>query len=252
MVYHLKKIVLSWRFLVLILLQIALYFYSNYVNLSRIWPGTDFYSTFVNSTNVSFPLLALLCAVLVGLQTYDELEKCYQPMLFSRIPVAGWIRTRFVANALAGGIFILLPWVITLLVALFISFPPNIDLFNFQSNPYISIVSDNATIAVLQMIALDFIRVFLFGMLLGTVATLGAASFKSRFHSLTFPALFAIVFEHYASVINRILSWHMNITLFNLAGRYMKPWFSFLYFGLTTLLLLTLANCFVLSRVRHE
>jgi len=251
-VYHLKKIVLSRRFLVLIVLQTALYFYSNYVNLSQVWPGSNFYDTYVNSIYVSIPLLALLCAVLVGLQTYDELDKCYQPMLFSRISVAGWIRKRFLANALAGGIFILVPRVIILLVALYNSFPPRIDLFNFQSNPYISIVSDNANTAVMQMIALDSIRVFLFGTLLGAVATLGASSFKVRFHSLAFPALFAIIFEHYTNAFYHIMSWTLNFGIFNFAGRYMEPWFSFFYFGLTTLLLLVLANCFVLGRVRHE
>jgi len=249
--YHLKKIVLSWRFLVLLVLQIMLYVFSNYGNLGR---GSYFYSRFVNSLFSDIPLLALLCAVLVGLQTHDELEKSYQPMLYSRISLAGWIRRRFFANILAGGLFIVLPWIFHALLIFGLNFPPKADLVNLQSHPYISIVSDNAMIAVMQMIVLDFVRAFFFGMLLGAVATLGATLLKTRFHSLAFPALFAIVFEHYTTTSESFyfLAWQINFNYFMISGRHLTPWFSYLYFGVLTLLVLALANYFVLGKVRHE
>lgn len=253
--YHLKKTVFSWRFLALFIVQVAMYYYLNNFNnlFTSRYPYTNFYDTFLN-LNASVPLLALMCAGLVGLQTHDELDKNYQPFLFSRASLERWVKNKFLANALAGGIFILLGRVVMLLLCIRVSFPPRLDsLFNFQSNPYISIVSENPAVAIMQMLGLDLVRFFIFGVLLSAVATLGAALFRVRYLALAFPALATIIFEHYMTAYDlRSMSWQLNYTLFNLAGRFMKPWNPFTYLGLSALLLFCLANYFVLRRVRHE
>lgn len=253
--YHLKKIVFSWRFLILLIMQVAMYYYMNHYNLSRISFFPNFYGIFLNSLQVNIPLLALLCAGLIGLHTFDELDKNYQPLLFSRALIREWVFKRFSANALAGGFFIVLAWAGILIFSFFSSFPLQFDawsLSNFELTPYISIVSESPALAMVQMILLDLVRVFLFGLMLGGIATLGATAFLSRYESLAFPAIFAIIFDHYLAYISPGMSWYVNFNLINLAGRYIEHWFSFSYFLLSALGYFVLAYYFVLRRVRYE
>jgi len=250
--YHLKRTIFSVRFVVLFILQAAMYYYLNHWNLSNLQPQDNFYQLFLSSIRTNIPVLALLCAALVGLQTYDELDKNYQPLLFSRASIRVWITRKFTANALTCGVFILLAWVVILLVCFFGSYPPSYNLVNLQQHPYVSIVSSNPSVAIMQMIGLDIVRVFLFGVLLGAVATLGAVTFRGRYLVLAFPAVMHILFDYYASSVAYGLSWYMNFDAIVLAGRYIEPWFSLLYFGLSALFFFALANYFVLRKVRYE
>jgi|GEM_PF-3598347 len=250
--YQLKRSVVSVRFGVFLFLQAAMYYYLNHGNLSRIFPNSNFYDHFLNSIITNIPLLALFCAALVGLQTYDELDKNFQPLLFSRTSLRTWVTRKFTVNALTCGIFILLAWLAILLLCFFGSFPPQLDFVNLEQHPYVSIVSSNPSVAIMQMIGLDIVRVFLFGVLLSAVATLGAVAFKARYLALAFPAVAYILFDYYANSIAPGLSWYMNFNLITLAEMYVEPWFGFAYFILSALIFFALANYFVLRRVRHE
>lgn len=250
--YQLKRSVISMRFGIFFILQLAMYYYLNHGNLSLFLSSVNFYSGFLNSITTNIPLLTLFCAALVGLQTHDELDKHFQPLLFSRTTLQTWMTRKFIVNALTCGIFILLAWLAILLLCFLGNFPPQFNFIDLGHHPCISLVSSDPTVAIIQLIVLDMIRVFLFGVLLGAVATLGAVAFKTRYLALAFPAVAYILFDYYANTIAPGLSWYMNFNLTVLAGKHVKPWFSFAYFGLSALIFFALANYFVLRRVRHE
>lgn len=250
--YELKKNLLSWRFWILFLAQLAMYYFLNKPFLKL--PGTFFYSHFTNSLWINIPVLALFCSGLIGMQTYDELDKDYQPLIFSRTSLSGWIKRKFTVNCMVSGIFIALAWVVLLIYRYYLAYPTVLNLF-FLGNLhlYSSIISCNPLIATIQMISLDLLRAFFFGAMLGAVATLGAVMLKSRYLNLAFPAAVTILFDYYLGRAGfDKLTWNMQFTLIALARPHMGPWFSFFYLGLLCLLFLGLANHFVIKRVRYE